>query len=197
MTAGVVEDGAWTASEQGAPQGASASPLLANVYLHYVLDLWVRQFRRRPCRRRPPRRRRRNRRRHPAGTGLRRSSADRTLLPAESASASTPMSVGPSRPGRSTPVAVSHPTRRRCPRWRAAGDRMVRMTDLDTAPCSCGTTRPWPADAIPIPILLDRFEAPARAPQNPKRHRRYRCCRPRRRRRPRLRRRQRPSRSTH
>jgi group II intron reverse transcriptase/maturase len=45
VTAGVVEDGTWTASEQGAPQGASASPLLANVYLHYVLDRWVRQWR--------------------------------------------------------------------------------------------------------------------------------------------------------
>jgi RNA-directed DNA polymerase len=39
VSAGVIEDGAWTASDQGAPQGASASPLLANVYLHYVLDL--------------------------------------------------------------------------------------------------------------------------------------------------------------
>jgi len=45
VSAGVIEDGAWTASEQGAPQGASASPLLANVYLHYVLDRWVRQWR--------------------------------------------------------------------------------------------------------------------------------------------------------
>jgi group II intron reverse transcriptase/maturase len=47
LSAGVIEDGAWTASEQGAPQGASASPLLANVYLHYVLDLWVQWWRRR------------------------------------------------------------------------------------------------------------------------------------------------------
>jgi len=46
MTAGVIEDGAWTASE-GTPQGASASPLLANVYLHYVLDRWVWQWRNR------------------------------------------------------------------------------------------------------------------------------------------------------
>ncbi|MDR5728577.1 MAG: group II intron reverse transcriptase/maturase, partial [Terriglobia bacterium] len=46
MNAGVIEDGAWTASDGGAPQGASASPLLANVYLHYVLDRWVRQWRR-------------------------------------------------------------------------------------------------------------------------------------------------------
>jgi RNA-directed DNA polymerase len=46
VSAGVIEDGAWTASDGGAPQGASASPLLANVYLHYVLDRWVRQWRR-------------------------------------------------------------------------------------------------------------------------------------------------------
>ena len=46
VNAGVIEDGTWTASEGGAPQGASASPLLANVYLHYVLDRWVRQWRR-------------------------------------------------------------------------------------------------------------------------------------------------------
>jgi RNA-directed DNA polymerase len=45
VNAGVIEDGAWTASEGGAPQGASASPLLANIYLHYVLDRWVRQWR--------------------------------------------------------------------------------------------------------------------------------------------------------
>ena len=47
LSAGVIEDGEWTASETGAPQGASASPLLANVYLHYVLDRWVRQWRKR------------------------------------------------------------------------------------------------------------------------------------------------------
>jgi group II intron reverse transcriptase/maturase len=46
VNAGVIEDGEWTASNGGAPQGASASPLLANVYLHYVLDRWVRQWRR-------------------------------------------------------------------------------------------------------------------------------------------------------
>jgi group II intron reverse transcriptase/maturase len=50
VTAGVIEDGGWTASEVGAPQGASASPLLANVYLHYVLDRWARQWRRRYAR---------------------------------------------------------------------------------------------------------------------------------------------------
>jgi len=50
LSAGVIEDGVWTASEAGAPQGASASPLLANVYLHYVLDLWVQWWRRRHAR---------------------------------------------------------------------------------------------------------------------------------------------------
>src|SRR3954468_8593031 len=41
LTVGVVEDGQWTECEEGSPQGASVSPLLANIYLHYVLDLWV------------------------------------------------------------------------------------------------------------------------------------------------------------
>lgn len=47
LAAGVIEDGEWSATEVGSPQGASASPLLANVYLHYVLDLWVDWWRRR------------------------------------------------------------------------------------------------------------------------------------------------------
>jgi group II intron reverse transcriptase/maturase len=46
LTAGVIEDGQWTESEQGSPQGASVSPLLANIYLHYVLDWWVDWWRR-------------------------------------------------------------------------------------------------------------------------------------------------------
>ncbi len=50
LRAGVVEDGAWSPTEGGTAQGASASPLLANVYLHYVLDLWAEQWRRRHAR---------------------------------------------------------------------------------------------------------------------------------------------------
>ena len=47
LTAGVLEAGIVTESEQGTPQGATVSPLLANVYLHYVLDLWAQQWRQR------------------------------------------------------------------------------------------------------------------------------------------------------
>jgi RNA-directed DNA polymerase len=38
LSAGVIENGSWSDTPEGAPQGASASPLLANVYLHYVFD---------------------------------------------------------------------------------------------------------------------------------------------------------------
>ena len=41
LAAGVIEDGTWSETVAGSPQGASVSPLLANVYLHYVLDLWA------------------------------------------------------------------------------------------------------------------------------------------------------------
>jgi len=50
LAAGVIEEGTWTAFEEGVPQGASASPLLANVYLHYVFDLWAHQWRTRRAR---------------------------------------------------------------------------------------------------------------------------------------------------
>jgi group II intron reverse transcriptase/maturase len=47
LAAGVLEDGMVRQVEEGMPQGASISPLLANIYLHYVFDLWVQQWRRR------------------------------------------------------------------------------------------------------------------------------------------------------
>lgn len=40
LQAGVLEDGTWTTTEAGSPQGGVISPVLANVYLHYVLDVW-------------------------------------------------------------------------------------------------------------------------------------------------------------
>ena len=46
LNAGVLEDGKRIGREEGTPQGGSASPLLANIYLHYVFDLWVQAWRR-------------------------------------------------------------------------------------------------------------------------------------------------------
>lgn len=46
LNAGVLEDGEWKRMQEGTPQGGSASPLLANIYLHYALDLWVQSWRR-------------------------------------------------------------------------------------------------------------------------------------------------------
>ena len=45
LKAGVIEDGVWSETEAGTPQGAVISPLLSNVYLHYVLDQWSDQWR--------------------------------------------------------------------------------------------------------------------------------------------------------
>jgi group II intron reverse transcriptase/maturase len=47
LNAGVMEDGKRTYPETGTPQGATISPLLANIFLHYVFDLWANQWRRR------------------------------------------------------------------------------------------------------------------------------------------------------
>jgi len=47
LEAGILESGEWHETDRGTPQGAGISPLLANVFLHYVLDLWVHQWRRR------------------------------------------------------------------------------------------------------------------------------------------------------
>jgi group II intron reverse transcriptase/maturase len=46
LNAGVLEDGKRKQVEEGTPQGGSASPLLANIYLHYAFDLWVEAWRR-------------------------------------------------------------------------------------------------------------------------------------------------------
>jgi RNA-directed DNA polymerase len=45
LRAGVSEEGVWSKTEVGTPQGAVASPLLANVYLHYAFDLWIKHWR--------------------------------------------------------------------------------------------------------------------------------------------------------
>ena len=46
LKAGVSEEGEWTETKVGTPQGAVVSPLLANIYLHYVFDQWAKQWRR-------------------------------------------------------------------------------------------------------------------------------------------------------
>jgi len=50
LKAGVMEEGDLVSTERGTPQGAVASPLLANIYLHYVFDLWADRWRKRHAR---------------------------------------------------------------------------------------------------------------------------------------------------
>jgi RNA-directed DNA polymerase len=50
LHAGVLEDGELREVEEGTPQGGNVSPLLANIYLHYALDLWAQQWRKRQAR---------------------------------------------------------------------------------------------------------------------------------------------------
>ena len=45
LKAGVMEDGRWFETEEGTPQGSVISPMLANLYLHYVLDVWAKAWR--------------------------------------------------------------------------------------------------------------------------------------------------------
>src|SRR5256714_3463008 len=45
LKAGISEDGEWSETKVGTPQGAVVSPLLANVYLHYAFDLWLEVWR--------------------------------------------------------------------------------------------------------------------------------------------------------
>jgi len=45
LRAGVMEQGKWQAVDEGTPQGGVISPLLSNVFLHYILDLWIHHWR--------------------------------------------------------------------------------------------------------------------------------------------------------
>ena len=45
LKAGVLEEGQWIETEEGSPQGSVISPILANLYLHYVLDVWIEVWR--------------------------------------------------------------------------------------------------------------------------------------------------------
>jgi len=50
LRAGVSEEGEWSETKVGTPQGAVISPLLANIYLHYVFDLWIENWRKKVAR---------------------------------------------------------------------------------------------------------------------------------------------------
>jgi len=50
LRAGVSEEGEWSKTTVGVPQGSVISPLLSNVYLHYVFDLWIEWWRKKHCR---------------------------------------------------------------------------------------------------------------------------------------------------
>ena len=50
LKAGVIDDGVRSDTASGSPQGSVISPLLSNVYLHYVFDLWIEWWRKHNCR---------------------------------------------------------------------------------------------------------------------------------------------------
>src|ERR1039457_702853 len=50
LKAGVMEDGQWSETKEGSPQGSVISPILADLYLHYVLDQWVEAWRKKMAR---------------------------------------------------------------------------------------------------------------------------------------------------
>lgn len=50
LKAGVMEQGTWEPTESGTPQGSIISPILANLYLHYALDLWFEVVVKKACR---------------------------------------------------------------------------------------------------------------------------------------------------
>jgi len=51
LRAGIIEDGNWSETVKGSPQGSVISPLLSNVFLHYVFDLWIEWWRKQHCHR--------------------------------------------------------------------------------------------------------------------------------------------------
>ena len=49
LRSGIMEEGKFIESDKGTPQGGLISPILANVYLHYVLDLWFEKVIKKEC----------------------------------------------------------------------------------------------------------------------------------------------------
>jgi retron-type reverse transcriptase len=47
LRAGVVEGNEWKETDRATPQGAGINPLLANIFLHYIFDLWIHRWRKR------------------------------------------------------------------------------------------------------------------------------------------------------